>query len=330
MVSYFRTAVSKREKGLLLYYLEIADQHDPKDVSSLRFYENDNHLDVAASYCSRMLVSRFDCDKIVQILEAVKHKHLSKEQPADQNIPAGFIRVPLLPKFPSILLEERTPKRAGSWATNKGHIFVHDRPLLWCVYMTLSELQESRGPNSRSLLLDVGANTGSFSLLPALLPGLKVAAFEPLPSALELLVANVAANGLKDSVEVNAMALSHQEQSSAPLHANENHASVGGGLSTLSSSADRITGLSLSVTPILVRVSTLDAWMAQRALEAPPVDLIKIDVEGWELFVLQGGRKLMEKDKPDPNPNSNLNSNPNPNPNLRQKANREGQANHFD
>jgi len=157
-----------------------------------------------------------------------------------------------------------------------------------------------RGKNSESLLLDVGANTGSFSLLPALLPGLKVAAFEPLPSALELLVANVAVNGLNESVEVNAMALSNQEQSSAPLQAQDDHATVGGGLSTLASSANRINDHApeASITPILVKVSTLDAWMNRRALNAASVDVLKIDVEGWELFVLRGGRKLIERDRP--------------------------------
>jgi len=38
-----------------------------------------------------------------------------------------------------------------------------------------------------ALLLDVGANTGSFCLLAALLPGLAVEAFEPLPSAIEVI-----------------------------------------------------------------------------------------------------------------------------------------------
>ena len=131
------------------------------------------------------------------------------------------------------------------------------------------------------------------------------------------------ANGIKTAVNVHAMALSNQEENTAALQVQAQHATGGGGLSTLASNASRLAAQGTKMTQLLVKVrkpednnqcpplmllvlssykvSTLDAWDKTRTSRGDTpslVDIIKIDVEGFELFVLQGGRSVIARDKP--------------------------------
>src|SRR4051812_40871353 len=79
----------------------------------------------------------------------------------------------------------------GSW---EGHPVLdppiaHDDDLIQWVYDFL------RGFTA-PVMIDVGASSGGFSLLPALLPELTVYAFEPNPTVYALLTAHLELNGL--------------------------------------------------------------------------------------------------------------------------------------
>jgi FkbM family methyltransferase len=126
-------------------------------------------------------------------------------------------------------------------------------------------------------VLDVGAHVGYYSVLAGRLAGPRglVVAFEPNPRNYELLLANVWRNGLTNVVcfpwavgERNGFAQLHL----APENSGD-HRLYGDG------TRDRVP----------VRTVALDALEALR----PPVDVVKIDVQGAEEAVLRGAERLL-------------------------------------
>jgi FkbM family methyltransferase len=135
-------------------------------------------------------------------------------------------------------------------------------------------------------ILDVGANIGYHALRLALRePTATVHAFEPLPQSYEFLSRNIAANGLADRVRAYGYGLSRSSGSFEFFIAPEN----GTNASLLNvagrDDAKRVVGLAM----------TLDDWAANTG--AAP-DYIKIDVEGAELWVVEGGAKTIAQHKP--------------------------------
>jgi FkbM family methyltransferase len=63
------------------------------------------------------------------------------------------------------------------------------------------------------------------------------------------------------------------------------------GLHTLGSKPLRFT----DIVPMKINVDTLDNLFYENDIH---VDFIKIDTEGWEYFILQGGEKTIQKYKP--------------------------------
>jgi FkbM family methyltransferase len=144
------------------------------------------------------------------------------------------------------------------------------------------------------LALDIGANTGVFTLLAAAAnPDLRVYAFEPLESVRELLHANIAHNpDLAPRIAVEPFALSRASGSSAFFETINDQ-----GLVTTSSSLEldyaRQAGEYRRVTVI---TRTLDGWA--EAVEPAPIALLKIDVEGHEDAVIEGGRNTINRHRP--------------------------------
>ncbi len=132
-------------------------------------------------------------------------------------------------------------------------------------------------------VVDVGANIGVYSLLSAVLVGRQgtVTAFEPYSQFRQALDTNVALNGLAN-IDVCNLALSHQA-GSMELFADRQSASFVGDPN------DR------TLCSEMVRVETLDGYCASKEL-APR--LIKIDVDGHDYQVLQGGSGLISKVNP--------------------------------
>lgn len=132
-------------------------------------------------------------------------------------------------------------------------------------------------------VLDVGAHVGQYTLLASGLvgPAGRVIAFEPHPVLGPVLRRNVARAGCQN-VTVLPVALGR-----AP------------GLGTLVlNPPDNFGGSSLQpdeasahYARATVEVTTLDGALDR--LGGPPVDLVKIDVEGAELDVLDGGRRTL-------------------------------------
>jgi len=125
--------------------------------------------------------------------------------------------------------------------------------------------------------LDVGANFGIWSLLAAK-RGALVHAFEPVPEMVEHLRGHARLNGA--AVVINAFALG-AERGSLPFFA------VREGNSGASSFARG----SAPAEEIRVPVETLDDYVERQGIGR--VDVLKADVEGAEIMVFRGARKLL-------------------------------------
>jgi FkbM family methyltransferase len=140
------------------------------------------------------------------------------------------------------------------------------------------------------VFLDVGANVGVFTLLAAkrLSEG-RVHAFEPSPFHLEKLAANLRLNAF-ENIEVHPVGLSDSA-----------------GISTLffPPSEDGLTNTGMASQ---FRHSALVAWEEQvrcvvldeyvRDAKIKKIDVMKIDVEGAELKVLEGGKSCIAEHRP--------------------------------
>ena len=133
------------------------------------------------------------------------------------------------------------------------------------------------------VVLDVGANIGYLTKIfgQATGPSGRVLAFEPNPLIFPLLARNVAR---LRQVDVYNRALSSKAGSSPLFLAGRNH--------SVASFARDYPAKHLAfhgkaeVDSIEVKVTTGDEFLAREEIDA--VDLIKIDVEGWEIDVLTG------------------------------------------
>ena len=131
-----------------------------------------------------------------------------------------------------------------------------------------------------SCAVDVGAHVGNHSVFFALALGMRTIAFEPNPDSFALLEENVAANGLGDMCELHEVGVG-RHGGKARLVLDET-----GRNSSAARLEDDDTGE--------VEIVTLDESLRG----APQVDVIKIDVEGWENRVLQGGSETIARHRP--------------------------------
>jgi FkbM family methyltransferase len=141
-----------------------------------------------------------------------------------------------------------------------------------------------------STVFDVGANVGYYSVLLAKHLGTngKIYAFEPVPQTFQCLSQNIGINDLTDVVYPFQLAISGQIRPDMELHI------------PLISGSSAASSLNLHPDEVsvktLVSSTTLDAFVEDHKLTS--VDLIKIDVEGAEKFVLEGAQKTISEFKP--------------------------------
>lgn len=137
--------------------------------------------------------------------------------------------------------------------------------------------------------MDIGANIGLSALvLAALLPAGRIVAAEPAPRTVRALRETLALNGLADRVAVEAAAVS-AAPGQAAFNADAEHSA--GSKIVNEGTMDRA-----ALAPVTVPVTTLDALVAAHAL--PRLDLVKVDVEGFEGDVLDGAREAIARFRP--------------------------------
>lgn len=138
-------------------------------------------------------------------------------------------------------------------------------------------------------IIDVGANRGQFTLF-ALdrFPGARVIAFEPLAASAEIIKAVTASD--KDRVSILRTAVG-AETGVVPFHvsAREDSSSV---LEIGEGQVGRFPGTALKHV-VTVPIDTLDRALSFERVVRPC--LLKIDVQGYELEVLQGAQETLAK-----------------------------------
>lgn len=158
------------------------------------------------------------------------------------------------------------------------------RTLSW----NLAEYEAFRAATPKGgVVLDVGANVGAYALLFGQWVGPcgTVVAFEPQPEIHRGLAAHIRLNRLEAVVRPVPSAVSDREASSAWLVAGS------AGEARLAAASDRAADAAPPPgTP--TAVVSLDRFCARERLQP---DVIKIDVEGWELAVLRGARELIAR-----------------------------------
>jgi FkbM family methyltransferase len=124
-----------------------------------------------------------------------------------------------------------------------------------------------------SVVLDVGANLGIYTLLAAK-RGARVFAIEADPRNVEKLRHHVHLNGFEDRVTIVPIAAGDHESTVTLFRfpGNSGHSNLFEG-----------------VAPVQVRCRTIDS------LDLPPIDVCKMDVEGSELTALKGMEATMNR-----------------------------------
>jgi FkbM family methyltransferase len=141
-----------------------------------------------------------------------------------------------------------------------------------------------------SVLWDVGANIGLYTIYAAKARNCRVFSFEPSVFNLELLSRNIFLNVLQGKVTIVPIALSDKLGSSMFKMSNTDW---GGALSTFGESFDQNGNIINEV----FEYQTIGMSMneAVRLLEIPAPKFIKIDVDGIEHFILRGGADVLNK-----------------------------------
>jgi len=139
-----------------------------------------------------------------------------------------------------------------------------------------------------SVLWDVGANIGLYSVYAAKRKNCSVWAFEPSVFNLELLARNIYLNGLTDQVCIVPLALSDRLGASKMRMTTTEW---GGAMSTFGQGF----GWDGKAIRQVFEFQTVGLSMedAVRRLSIPQPDYIKMDVDGLEHFILKGGAELL-------------------------------------
>jgi len=134
-------------------------------------------------------------------------------------------------------------------------------------------------------IVDIGSQSGLYSLFAKYLSNSIFYSFEPFLDTYNLLNDNIKLNNITN-VKTYNIGLSNKKGISI-LNTSRGH----NGLHTMGNTSLRFS----DVHPIKIKTDTLDNCFYNKNI---PVHFIKIDTEGWEYNILKGGKNTIEKYKP--------------------------------
>ena len=168
-------------------------------------------------------------------------------------------------------------------------IFVYEMPLCYFAFGYEYEKLETEliSKLKPKVFIDVGAHIGYYTMLVHKVGAEKIIAIEPDPRVFKILNRAIKANKLENIITINRAAYN---KSNVTV---ELHLSTKSGLSSIFSSSHltKTRGGTASVKTI-----TLDEVV--RKLNLDKIDLVKIDVEGAEVYVLSGAQKVINQFRP--------------------------------
>ena len=135
------------------------------------------------------------------------------------------------------------------------------------------------------VVVDIGAHIGYFTLIAARKVGSngRVYAFEPAPANYEILIRNIALNECHNVTAVPKAVCDTEGTTSFYIH-----------MDTVAHSLYPTT-LGRGKSTISVETTSLDRFFEQEG--RPPVNLVKMDIEGAEAAALAGMKKLIERNE---------------------------------
>lgn len=149
-------------------------------------------------------------------------------------------------------------------------------------------LNQKRSEGKRILIVDIGANVGTFSVTAGnALKGYdryRVVGFEPAPPSLALFKENLTLNGLDAVAEASGLMVAEQVAGDVEFR----YSPAASGASGLRFEAGESGYLTCRVA-----TTTLDAHLLKQA-RGYDVVVIKLDVEGAEIDVMRGATELLE------------------------------------
>ncbi|HMT72911.1 MAG TPA: FkbM family methyltransferase [Chitinophagaceae bacterium] len=171
-------------------------------------------------------------------------------------------------------------------------IFYKDSILSKCIYSGFEKDEiefVKRYLRQGDTFLDIGSNIGLFSLYAARVVGVsgKVIAFEPTPRTFERLNENIRLNQVDSIISQNNIGLSDAD-GVLKMNISSNGYDA---WNTFANSTDRKHDKQIEVP-----VKTLDNFLFEKNIDTSKIVLVKIDVEGWEVPVINGGVKLFLQD----------------------------------
>ncbi|MBD1163512.1 FkbM family methyltransferase [Pelagibacterales bacterium SAG-MED11] len=149
--------------------------------------------------------------------------------------------------------------------------------------------------NKEIIFWDIGANIGLFSIYSAQKHKgkIKVIAFEPSSSNLRVLTRNISMNNFSNKIFVNQIALTNKKN--VFLDMNEPDFIEGSSLNTFGEKFNFEGENFLAKQKYKIFGTTIDTMIDESYLDIP--DYIKIDVDGLEHLILEGGDKVFKNKK---------------------------------
>ncbi len=181
---------------------------------------------------------------------------------------------------------------------NKTHLFIDVRSNTHSVpfwtgkrdQKIITLIQKMISPES--VILDVGANIGYYAIPLAFhlkKSNVSVHAFEPVKANFESLSKAIEKNNLKKQITANKLALGNSIGTIEIIKTEKGNT----GNAVIDFNDDNFKKDRVKET---IPITTLDKYMEDKSLSR--CDFIKIDIEGAEIFFVQGGMKLIKKYKP--------------------------------
>ena len=138
-----------------------------------------------------------------------------------------------------------------------------------------------------STFFDVGGGIGTYAVTAATLVDGPVHVFEPTSESAAMIRRNALVNRVGDKIEVNQVALSDAV----------GYSTIVSGHNTFTNNVGTVTEAPAYDDDATVTVTTLDAFCAARGIEH--VDMLKVDVAGYEPMVVAGAERMLSEGRVD-------------------------------